>query len=107
LLGSVHLTGRFPFSFDALPASLLAHVCKQLKLAGLLFLAYPNHPATLHEHKERLKTYIDLRSFVPEEHPALVLDFVREQVRELATSTEDASQEQPCSGFRARASARG
>jgi TnpA family transposase len=95
LLGSVRLTGRFPSSFDAIPASLLAHVCKQLKLAGLLFLDYPNRPATLHEHKERLKIYLGLRSFVPEQQPALVLDFVREQVRaglvpdELTDRTEE------------------
>ena len=53
LLGSVRLTGRFPIHFDLLPGSLLAHVCKQLNIAGLLFLDYPQRPATLHQHKEK------------------------------------------------------
>jgi hypothetical protein len=81
LLGSVRLTGRFPLHFETLPTSLLDHVCKQLKMTGRLFLDYPNRPATLHEHKERINTYLGLRYFVPEEHPTSVLDFIREQVR--------------------------
>jgi Domain of unknown function (DUF4158) len=64
LLGSVRLTGRFPIHFDLLPGSLLAHVCKQLNIAGLLFLDYPQRPATLHQHKERIKAYLCLRNFV-------------------------------------------
>lgn len=81
LLSAVRLTGRFPFYFEALPAALLTHVCQQLKMAGRLFLDYPQRPGTLHAHKERIKAYLGLRYFLPEEHPTLVLDFVREQVR--------------------------
>jgi TnpA family transposase len=88
LLGSVRLTGRFPIHFDLLPGSLLAHVCKQLKIAGLLFLDYPQRPATLHQHKERIKAYLGLRNFVQEEHQALIIDFVREQVRAGMTPDE-------------------
>ena len=80
LPGSVRLIGRFPIYFDALPAPLLAHVCQQLKIAGLLFLAYPQRSATLHEHKERIKIYLGLSQFIPDEHPPLGRDFVREQV---------------------------
>jgi hypothetical protein len=96
LLGSVRLTGRFPIHFDLLPGSLLAHVCKQLKIAGLLFLDYPQRPATLHQHKERIKAYLSLRNFVQEEHQALIIDFVREQVRAGMTPDEltDRTEEQ-------------
>jgi Domain of unknown function (DUF4158) len=69
LLSSVRLTGRFPIHFDLLPNSLLAHVRKQLKIAGLLFLDYPQRHATLHQYKERTKAHLGLRSFVQEEHP--------------------------------------
>jgi len=81
LLSSMRLTGRFPINFEALPHSLLAHVCAQLKIEGLLFLDYPQRPATLHKHKERLKAHLGLRNFVQEEHRSFVSDFVREQVR--------------------------
>src|SRR5689334_12271770 len=92
LLGSVRLTGRFPIHFDLLPVPLLAHVCKQLKIAGLLFL----DPATLHQHKERIKAHLGLRNFVQVEHQALVIDFVRGQVRAGVTPDEviDSTEEQ-------------
>jgi hypothetical protein len=76
LLGCVRLTGRFPMHFDALPESLLTHVCKQLQVDGLLFLDYPQRPATLHVHKKRLRAYLGLRDFVAEEQPNLVPAFI-------------------------------
>ena len=70
LLGSVRLTGRFPINFDLLPDTLLTHVCKQVKIEGQLFLDYPQRPATLHQHKERIKALLGLRSFVLQSLPS-------------------------------------
>jgi TnpA family transposase len=80
LLGGVRLTGRFPTQFEALSPSLLAHACAQLGLESLLFLDYPQRQPTRYEHIERLKRYLGLRTFTPDDHPP-VNQFVREQVR--------------------------
>lgn len=81
LLGGLRLTGRFLTNFEALPQALLSHVCAQLKVAGRLFLDYPQRQATRYEHVERLKAYLGLQTFVVEQHGAVVTQCVREQVR--------------------------
>jgi TnpA family transposase len=80
LLGGVRLTGRFPTGFDLVGPTLLAHVCAQLGLDGMLFLDYPQRQPTRYEHIERIKRYLGLRSFVAADQ-AVAADFVREQVR--------------------------
>jgi hypothetical protein len=80
LLGGVRLTGRFPTNFELIGPTLLGHICAQLGLDGMLFLDYPQRQPTRHEHIERLKRYLGLRSFVADDQ-AVVADFVREQVR--------------------------
>jgi uncharacterized protein DUF4158 len=60
LLGGVRLTGRFPTGFDLIGATLLAHVCAQLGLDGMLFLDYPQRQPTRYEHVERLKQLYEL-----------------------------------------------
>jgi Domain of unknown function (DUF4158) len=80
LLGGVRLMGRFPLDFSLVPRSLLTHVCEQLKLELPLFVLYPQRQPTRYEHVERLKTYLRLRLFTPNDIQQLMVD-VRQQVR--------------------------
>ena len=66
LLSGVRLTGRFPYDFELVPNSVLKHVCEQLGLEVPLFINYPpgGRRPTRHEHVERLKVYLGLRSFI-------------------------------------------
>lgn len=76
----MRLTGRFPANIELIGSMLLAHVCAQLRIEGMLFLDYPQRQPTRYEHIERIKQYLGLRSFVADDQAA-VGDFVREQVR--------------------------
>jgi TnpA family transposase len=80
LLGGMRLTGRFPANFELISLTLLAHICAQLGIEGMLFLDYPQRQPTRYEHIERLKQYLGLRGFIADDQ-ARVTDFVREQVR--------------------------
>ena len=80
LFGGVRLTGRFPAGFELIGSTLLAHVCAQLRIEGMLFLDYLQRQPTRYEHIERIKQYLGLRSFGADDQ-AMVADFVREQVR--------------------------
>jgi len=80
LLSGARLTGRFPANFELIGSTLLAHVCAQLRIEGMLFLDYPQRQPTRYEHIERIKQYLGLRSFVADDQ-AMAADFVREQVR--------------------------
>ncbi len=80
LLGGVRLMGRFPLDFSLVPRSLLTHICEQLKLESPLFVVYPQRQPTRYEHVERLKTYLGLRLFTPNDTQQLMVD-VRQQVR--------------------------
>ncbi len=79
LLGGVRLTGRFPTGLELIGSSLLTHVCGQLNIEGMLFLDYPKRRPTRHEHIERLKQYLDLRSFTAADQ-SIVKEFVCQQV---------------------------
>jgi Domain of unknown function (DUF4158)/Bacterial regulatory protein, Fis family len=68
LLGGVRLTGRFPSNFELISLTLLAHVCAQLGIEGMLFLDYPQRQPTRYDHVERLKQYLGLRSFIADDH---------------------------------------
>ena len=87
LLGGIRLTGRFPTGLELIGQSLLTHVCGQLKIEGMLFLDYPQRRPTRHEHIERLKQYLGLRSFAADDQ-SIVTEFVREQVH-AGTPPED------------------
>ena len=80
LLGGVRLMGRFPLDFTLVPRSLLMHICEQLELESPLFVVYPQRQPTRYEHVERLKTYLGLRLFTPQDAQQLTAD-VRHHVR--------------------------
>jgi TnpA family transposase len=80
LLGGVRLTGRFLYDFSLVPRSLLAHICEQLGLEVPLFVVYPQRQPTRYEHVERLKAYLGLRTFTPDD-PQLIAAHIRQQVR--------------------------
>src|SRR5581483_5889488 len=80
LLGGVRLMGRFPLDFTLVPRSLLTHVCEQLALESPLFVVYPRRQPTRYEHVERLKTYLGLRLFTPQDAQQLTAD-VRQHIR--------------------------
>lgn len=83
LLSGVRLTGRFPHDFELISPGVLKHVCDQLAIAVPLFISYPpgGRRPTRHEHIERIKTYLGLRSFL-EEDKALRHDYIDSQVIE-------------------------
>jgi hypothetical protein len=83
----LRLTGRFPTGLELIGTSLLTHVCGQLNIEGMLFLDYPQRRPTRHEHIERLKQYLGLRSFTAEDQ-SIVTEFVRGQVH-AGTPPED------------------
>jgi urease gamma subunit len=99
LLGGVRLTGRFPYNLETIPRSIMTHVCGQLGLEIPLFLAYPQRRQTRHEHVERMRVYLGLRTFRRQDR-ALIIQHVRERVRAgarlhaLLESTEQMLREQ-------------
>jgi hypothetical protein len=46
LLSGVRLRGRFPANFELIGSTLLAHVCAQLRIEGMLFPDYPQRQPT-------------------------------------------------------------
>jgi len=99
LLGAVRLTGRFIQDFELVPHSLVAHICKQLRLETPLILTYPQRQPTRYEHVDRIKSYLGLRPFKQTDND-VVVNHVREQVRagarlhELMASVEEMLREQ-------------
>src|SRR5215475_11057183 len=80
LLSGVRLTGRFPYDFELIPRSVLAHICAQLQIPHPLFVDYPQRRPTRHEHTERLRDYLGLRNFTHKDRGA-VRQLVSERAR--------------------------
>jgi hypothetical protein len=99
LLSGVRLTGRFPYDFELIPRSVLAHICAQLQIPPPLFVDYSQRRPTRHEHTERLGAYLGLRNFTHKDR-GVVRQLVSERARggarlqELPPAVEQSLREQ-------------
>src|SRR5262249_26487891 len=89
----------FPAGFELIGSTLLAHVCAQLRMEGMLFLDYPQRQPTRYKHIERIKQYGSvakniLVTFYSSDEPAgaatscMVSEFLQ-QIRQISVARRD------------------